>query len=124
MRILVDQNLPLSVLGPLLEAGHDVVHTSCGGLSRATDPEIFEACRAEDRVLVTADKRLVKYLVDEQATDPSIIIARGFVSGLDVADALVDNLQAIDDVIATRGDGVFSMVKDKPTRVTLLPIGR
>lgn len=123
MRILVDQNLPAASVPGLAAAGHDAVHTTQLGLERATDPEIFEVCRAQSRVLVTADKKLTKYLHETGATAPSVVIIRGFTTGAAAVFALVANLGLIDGVIAERGAAVFSLAPDKPIRVELLPLG-
>jgi predicted nuclease of predicted toxin-antitoxin system len=62
LRLLVDQNLPRR-LASLLEAhGYDVAHTEDVGLATTADPQILSWCCAQDRVLVTADKKLTKFL--------------------------------------------------------------
>ncbi|MBO0728484.1 MAG: DUF5615 family PIN-like protein [Acidimicrobiaceae bacterium] len=51
MRALIDQNLPARFAERMVEAGHDAVHPEVLGLARAHDPEIFAACRDQERVL-------------------------------------------------------------------------
>ena len=58
MKLLVDQNLSLSLVDQLASAGHEANHTTTVGLASASDPAIFEWCRENDAVLVTADKKL------------------------------------------------------------------
>lgn len=125
MRLLADQNLPPSVLVPFREAGHDAVHVQDKGLERATDEEIFALCCAEDRVLLTADKKLTKFLAASQTRCPSVVIVRD-VRTLPVADLgrlLVLNLPAMADVIESLGNAVFTLAPSKPIRAALLPLG-
>lgn len=124
MRLLVDENLPRSLVTRLAQAGHDCVHTSDLGLEKAADPEVFSVCADQERVLVTADKKLTKFLAASNATAPSVVIVRGFGSpASDVADALVSALGLVAETIQSRGHGVFSIGPDRPTRVQLLPLG-
>lgn len=37
-------------------------------MERAVDPDIFQWCRDNDSVLLTADKKLTKFLASEHAT--------------------------------------------------------
>lgn len=92
--------------------------------NRATDPEIFSACTEQDRVLVTADKRLMKYLAASNATTPSVIVVRGFGGRIsELGDALESSLTLVADTIGTRGHAVFSIGPGRPIRVQLLPLG-
>lgn len=125
MKLLVDQNLPRSLATRLAEDGHDAVHTSDVSLERATDPEIFDVCVAEGRVLVTDDKKLTKFLAASNATAPSVVIVRGFGGPFnEVAETLVANLGLVAETIDNRGEAVFSVAPDRPTRVQLLPLGQ
>lgn len=124
MRLLVDQNLPRSLATRLAQAGHDCVHASDLGLEKAADPEVFSVCVDQERVLVTADKKLTKFLASSNATAPSVVTVRGFGGpASDVADALVSALGLIAETIQDRGHGVFSVGPARPTRVQLLPLG-
>jgi predicted nuclease of predicted toxin-antitoxin system len=123
MRFLVDHNLPAATARLIATVGHDVVHTSQVGLAKASDPDVFAYCRVEDRILVTADKKLTKFLASEQATSPSTILLRN-VSALDEANAaILAGLRTIELTIATRGASVFSLAPGKPIRVEILPLG-
>lgn len=100
MRILVDQNLPRSLATRLAFAGHDALHTSDEGLERATDPVVFTACINQDRVLVTGDKKLTKFLAASSAVAPSVLVVRGFGGPIEeVAHALIANLPLVDETI-------------------------
>ncbi|HPU14249.1 MAG TPA: DUF5615 family PIN-like protein [Aeromicrobium sp.] len=123
MKFLVDQNLPASLAGRLTTAGQDAQHTSALGMERTDDEDLFEWCRQHNAVLLTADKRLTKYLASQRATNPSVIVVRGYL--LDFAKLAADvlgNLDAIAQVIVSDGHAVFSMGPDRPTRAQLLPL--
>ncbi|MDR1186338.1 MAG: DUF5615 family PIN-like protein [Bifidobacteriaceae bacterium] len=123
MRILVDQNLSPALAERLVAVGHDAVHTASLGLEKATDPEVFGVCLAQGRVLITADKKLTKFLAATRATGPSVIVVRGFGYGRDAAAAMSANLSLVERTIAERGPAVFSVWPGRPIRVELLPIG-
>lgn len=78
MRPLIDQNLPRSLATRLAFARHDAVHTSDEGLEMATDPVVFAACINQNRILVTGNKKLTKFLAASGALAPTVIIVRGF----------------------------------------------
>ncbi len=61
----------------LRAAGHDAVHASTIGLARATDPEVLEVARHEERIIVTADLDYPRLLALESADGPGIILFRG-----------------------------------------------
>lgn len=123
MRLLLDQNLPYSVT-KALAADFDVIHTEDVALQQVTDAEIFSYCVATARVLVTADKKLTKFLASSRATAPSVVILRGFVPHKDVlADTLLRHLPQIGEAIDLIGDAVFSIAPDRPVRVQRLPLG-
>ncbi|MFJ9389178.1 DUF5615 family PIN-like protein [Nocardioides sp. NPDC101246] len=123
MRLLLDQNLPYSVTAALAEEC-DVVHTEDVALQQVTDPEIFSYCITTARVLVTADKKLTKFLASSRAIAPSVVILRGFPPHRAVlATALLRHLPQIGEAIETVGDAVFSIGPDRPVRVQRLPLG-
>jgi predicted nuclease of predicted toxin-antitoxin system len=123
VKVLVDQNLSTVVVRELGLRGTDAQHTSDAALEMASDEEIFEWCRSNGAVLLTADKRLTKYLAGQRAADPSVIVVRGYQLDFPrlVADLSAD-LPAITQAIADRGHAVFSMAPDRPTRAQLLPL--
>lgn len=123
MRLLLDQNPPYPVAAALAH-DCDVVHTEDVALQQVTDPEIFSYCITTERVLVTADKKLTKFLASTRAIAPSVVILRGFPPHKDVlATALLRHLPQIGEAIATVGDAVFSVAPDRPVRVQRLPLG-
>ncbi|MBC7277664.1 DUF5615 family PIN-like protein [Nocardioides sp.] len=123
MRLLLDQNLPYSITKAIAD-DWDVIHTEDVNLQRVTDPEIFSYCIETDRVLVTADKKLTKFLASSRASSPSVVVLRGFVPHKVVlADALVRHLPQIEEAIEMVGDAIFSIAPDRPVRVQRLPLG-
>ena len=125
MRLLLDENLPQRFVDSLRIHGHDVVHAAELSLSAATDPVVFEYCCAESRMLVTADKKLTKFLAGAGLTCPSVLIARAtgrwLHHGLDRL--ILANLGQIEVFVAERGNAIFTMTVDKPIRAALLPLG-
>jgi len=113
----------VSLAARLATAGQEAQHTSSPGLERADDEDVFEWCRLHDAVLLTADKRLTKYLAAQQASSPSVVVARGYL--LDFPKPATDvlgNVDAVAQVIDSEGHAVFSMGPDRPTRAQLLPL--
>ena len=55
MRIKLDENLPIAVLGDLAEMGHDVDTVPSEKLGGAVDEEVWAAAQAEGRFLITQD---------------------------------------------------------------------
>ena len=123
MKFLVDQNLPSRLAVRLAAEGQDAQHTSDLGMERTLDEDIFAWCRQNEAVLLTADKRLTRYLASQHAATPSVVIFRGYL--LDFARLETDllaGLDAIEHTIANDGHAVFSMGPDRPTRAQLLPL--
>lgn len=54
-RFKVDENLPREAAALIREAGHEVQSALGEGLGGRPDAQILEACRSEDRVLITLD---------------------------------------------------------------------
>ena len=123
MKLLVDQNLSPSLVDQLASAGYDAQHTGALGMDRASDPVIFEWCRNNDAVLVTADRKLTKFLAAERAADPTVVIARGYLLDVDrLASDLIVSLPLIEETLTSRGPAVFSVSPDRPIRAQLLPL--
>lgn len=55
VRFKLDENLPRDAEALLGDAGHDVQTVLEERLGGNSDPKVFDACRAESRVLVTFD---------------------------------------------------------------------
>ena len=70
--------MPLSpeLAGWLTLHGHDAVHTSALGLSRAHDYVILQRVRDDSRVLVTADLDFPRLFAMTHAQGPGLILLR------------------------------------------------
>jgi predicted nuclease of predicted toxin-antitoxin system len=101
LRLFIDQNLSGGLVAVLVGAGHDAVHATSLGLERASDPEILERCCNDERTLITADKKLTKYLASSGARCPSVVIVRDIRTfhAADLGHLLVANLAAIESAM-------------------------
>ena len=123
MRFLVDQNLDESLAETLRRAGFEAAHTSGIEMSRAPDVELLDWCRAHTSVLLTADKKLSKYLAEQRAANPSVVIFRGY--DIDPAQLEKDLLTCLPAIATATGSGrcaMFSVTRDKVTRFQYLPL--
>jgi predicted nuclease of predicted toxin-antitoxin system len=122
---LIDQNLPRRLATILAGGSHDAVHTEDVAMETTADPLILDWCCAEARLLVTADKKLTKFLASSGSRCPSVLVTRDL-RALPVeqtAALLLSNLPAIEQVIVEHGHAVFSLRPAKPIRVEFLPLG-
>lgn len=76
MRFLIDENLSRQLPALLSSSGHDVEHVAELGLEAASDAEVLEAARRQDRILVSADTDFGTLLAESRADGPSILIRR------------------------------------------------
>ena len=96
MRLLVDQSLKPHFARALYLRGYDVVHTADINMQRAADVDLFVIAREQNRVFVTADKRLLKYIADQGANSPSIILIRGYQRDMNALDDVLAALLAVE----------------------------
>lgn len=76
MRFLIDNNLAPTLAEGLRRSGHDAVHVREYGLERASDPEVFERARSENRILLSADTDFGSILAQHGVAAPSIVLLR------------------------------------------------
>ena len=76
MKLLLDANLSPSLVGPLTDAGYQVVHVAELGLLAANEDTIFEHAAAERCVVVTADSDFPMMLALRRATAPPVVLLR------------------------------------------------
>jgi predicted nuclease of predicted toxin-antitoxin system len=79
VKFLVDMPLSPTLAVWLMERGHDAVHVTELGLTRAPDADILALAKQERRIIVTADLDYPRLLALALArtTDPSLILFRG-----------------------------------------------
>jgi predicted nuclease of predicted toxin-antitoxin system len=96
MRVKLDENLGEIGKGVLTTAGHSVSTVTEQGLSGTSDDNLYEACRAEERVLVTLDRDFGEVLRFPPANTPGIVIlnCRGRASPAFIH-ALIEDLVAL-----------------------------
>ena len=120
MKLLLDQGLPRSAAALLCEAGIDTIHVSDIGYATATDADILEKGRQENRIIVTLDADFHALLALTEAPSPSVIRIR--IEGLR-APAFANLMQ---QVVASwpellKQGAVLSVQQDR-VRVRLLPL--
>jgi predicted nuclease of predicted toxin-antitoxin system len=76
LKFLVDMPVTPLVVTHLRAIGHDAVHAHESGLARASDLQLLDAARREERVIVTADLDYPRLLALHQAARPGIILFR------------------------------------------------
>lgn len=120
MKLFIDQDLSAGAAEILRSRGLDGVHAREVGLSKADDVAIMEWCRAEGRVVVTADADFHAHLALSASRDPSVIRIR--VEGLRDS-ALADLImRAVDALRADLASGCAASITRTSIRVHLLPL--
>lgn len=76
MKFKIDQNLPTESAELLADAGFDAATVFSQSLSGAPDDRIVEVCKAEGRILVTADLDLSDTLRYPPEESPGFIVLR------------------------------------------------
>jgi predicted nuclease of predicted toxin-antitoxin system len=120
IRLLLDQGLPRGTVLHLRREGWDVVHVGEIGMSRATDQEILDYARYENRVCVTLDADFHALLVLGSEQSPSVVRIR--IEGLQ-AIAMAELLIRIKPHIQSAAEqGALITVTEAQVRIRRLPV--
>lgn len=76
MRFLADQDVWKVTVDLLREWGHDVLTAMEGGMARATDEELLEEARKDNRILITRDKDFGYLVFLGHMNSPGVILLR------------------------------------------------
>jgi len=77
LKFLVDMQLSPALASWLKQQNHDAIHVYHYGLGQASDEEILEAARKENRVVITADLDFPRLLALIDLKSPGIVLFRG-----------------------------------------------
>lgn len=122
MKFLLDMPVSPMLLETLEARGHEGVHAFQIGKDRATDNELLELARDEDRIIITADLDFPRLLALISAERPGIILFRG---GNYSNEEMCDLLARVFDAVAPEVlSNSVCVVDKKHVRITLLPLGR
>jgi len=76
MKLLLDQGLPRSLAALLRQNSVDTIHVGEISLATASDEEILQHARTDQRIIVTLDADFHALLALAMAAEPSIIRIR------------------------------------------------
>jgi predicted nuclease of predicted toxin-antitoxin system len=120
MRLLLDQGLPRSSAEILRNKGWDVQHTGEIGMSRATDRQILEYARDEQRVVITLDSDFHAILAVENLDSPSVVrIRQEGLRGQELTE-LVENIWA--RIGQQLENGAMATITEKTIRIRNIPL--
>jgi len=76
MKFKIDENLPIEACRILADAGHDAASVFDENLEGASDPEVYDACRLEERVLITLDLDFANVRAYPTEESPGVVVLR------------------------------------------------
>ncbi len=120
MRFKVDENLPNEVALLLREAGYDAATVYDEALVGSPDPVLLDACRAEERIMISLDLGFADIRVHAGATSPGAIVIRAKVQEVEHVMKIMRDLVAI--LSSESPAGAVWVVDER--RVRMRPLGK
>jgi len=121
MRLLLDMNLPPALCGAFIAGGHEVVHWSGVGDSRASDATLMTYASEHDMVVVTHDLDFGALLAASHAEGPSVVQFRTQdVLSSKFVEIVLSTLSRFEPELKA---GALVVIDERRSRVRVLPIG-
>jgi predicted nuclease of predicted toxin-antitoxin system len=122
MKALLDMPVSPSLLDVLEAHGYEGVHAYQIGQDRASDSELLEIARRENRIVITADLDFPRLLVLSSTKGPGIILFRGGSYSDSERCALLERV--LKQVPPEDLSSSICVVDKKRIRITRLPLSR
>ncbi len=121
MKFLVDNMLSVKLVEELSAFGHEAVHVRALGLARASDSQLLDLAKAQNRIVLSADRDFGTLLAELRVSQPSVVYLRGGIerSPKRLAATLSENLARIESLLA---EGVIVVIEPGRVRIRRLPI--
>jgi predicted nuclease of predicted toxin-antitoxin system len=122
VKFLLDMPVSVLLLNVLEGYGYEGVHAHQIGKNCATDRELLEIARRENRVVITADLDFPRLLALSSAAGPGLILFRGGnYSDIEMCDLLERVLKGVSAEILGKS---ICVVDKRRIRITQLPLTR